>query len=118
MVTIRCNIAEEDKEEEGSFNVELFYKGDLIYERDHWGLDEEWKDGSSYSTSSNNISHRKMPAHGTYVLNVTIDSGKNINVDANWSIKILSTSGTTLVSDPYKMNFVDIFQEFETSFTL
>jgi hypothetical protein len=115
--TVHCNITEEDKEKEGAFNVELLHEGNLIYERDHWGLTEEWGDGTAHSTTSSNISHRNEPAIGTYTLKVMIDGGVNIDVDANWSIEILTTDGETFVSDPYQYQFNNDIREFQTSYS-
>src|SRR5262245_22325498 len=116
--TITCNIVNDNKEEPGSFNANLFFEGDLIYERDHWGLGENWDNGTTHSTTTNNISHRNIPAHGSYVLNIVIDSGDRIDVNADWSVTILTTDGQTLVSDPYRFKFEKGVREFETSYTL
>lgn len=116
--TISCVIIDNNKEKPGSFYVQLFQGGDLIYERDHWGLGEDWDNGTTHSTTSTNLSHREIPKHGTYLLNVVIDSGDNIDVNADWSVTILTTDGETLVSDPYRYNFEKDVREFETTYTL
>ena len=116
--TITCVIIDDNKEKPGSFNVQLLQGGDLIYERDHWGLNEDWDNGTTHATTSINLSHRQVPAHGTYVLNVVIDSGDNIDVNADWSVTILDTDGQTLVSDPYRYKFEKDVREFETSYAL
>ena len=116
--TISCNIVDDNKEKPGSFNVHLFHEGNLIYERDHWGLNEDWDDGTTHSTTTINLSHRNVPAHGTYVLNVQIDSGDNMDVNADWSVKILTTNSEVLQSDPYQYKFEKDVREFETSYTL
>jgi len=115
--TIICNIVDDNKEKPGSFNTQLFHDGERVYERDHWGLSEDWENDTTHSTTSNNISHRNEPAFGSYTLKVLIDSGDNIDVNANWSIEILTTDGETLVSDPYQFKFENDVREFQTGFS-
>ena len=43
-----CNIVDDNKEKPGSFNVQLFHDGNLIYERDHWGLSEDWENDTTH----------------------------------------------------------------------
>ena len=49
---------------------------------------------------------------------MVIDSGDNIDVNADWSVTILDTDGQTLVSDPYRYKFEKDVREFETSYML
>ena len=116
--TITCLIVDDNKEKPGSFKVELFQGGDLIYERDHWGLNEDWDNGTTHVTTSGNLSHRNVPAHGNYVLDVVIDSGQNIDVNADWSVTVLDTDSNQLRSDPCRYKFENDVKEFETSYTL
>lgn len=116
--TIKCYIGDEDKEAEGALDVHLFHEGTLVYERDNWGVHETWSDETMHQTTSGNLEHRRIPAHGTYVLNVVVSSGDNINMRGDWSIEILTTDGQILVSDPYQYMMETDVREMETSWTL
>jgi hypothetical protein len=115
--TILCNIVDDNKEKPGAFNVQLFHDGNIIYERDHWGLSEDWENDTTHSSTSGNLSHRNEPAFGSYVLKVMIDSGDNIDVNANWSVQVLTDDDETLVSDPYQYKFENDVREFQTTYS-
>jgi len=114
--TIICNIVDDNKEKPGAFNAQLFHEGNLVYERDHWGLSEDWENDTTHRTTSSNLTHRNEPAFGGYTLKVFIDSGDNIDVNANWSIEVMTTEGETLVSDPYQFKFENDVREFQTGY--
>src|SRR5262249_22516067 len=115
--SILCNIGDDNKEKPGAFNVLLFHEGNIIYECDDWGLSEDWENDTTHSTTSGNVGHRNEPAFGSYVLKVMIDSGDNIDVNANWSIQVVTDDGETLVSDPYQYKFENDVREFQTTYS-
>jgi hypothetical protein len=119
VATIECEITDQEKMFQGSFQIQLFREATLLYERRHWGLQEEWVAGTSHETTSSDLSPRDLPAHGNYRLRVVIDEGDlAIAVHAKWSISIVTTDGDTLVSDPF-IEFMDHqIREFETPFVL
>lgn len=117
-VTISCEILNDNKEEPGAFHVQLLRAGVLLYEREHWGLRENWDNGTSHETSSEDLSPRQLPAHGGYMLKVYVDSGEHIDVNANWSISILASDNTVIDSDRYAYIFDKSVREFETRFLL
>jgi hypothetical protein len=116
--TISCEILNDNKEEPGSFHVQLFHEGELLFERKHWGLRENWDNGSSHETTSGNLDSRQLLAHAGYVLRVYIDEGEHLDVNANWSVAILTTDHTELVSAPYPYIFEKSVRECEVSFVL
>ena len=115
---ITCVVADEDKEKAGSFRVQLFHEGELLYQRERWGLAEQWLDGTTHSTTSRNLGVDNFPARGTYVLKGFIDSGKNVDVNTYWSIEILTTDQKTIVSEPFRQDFSDDLREFEITYVI
>lgn len=116
-LTVACLTIDGNKEKPGSFDVRVLQGGGLIYKRDQGNFDKDRDDGTTQVTARTNIGHRKIPSHGSYALDVPIDPGDNMDMDAAGSITVMTSVGQSLVSNLYRHKFEHGVRSCETNYS-
>jgi hypothetical protein len=93
-ITVHFVVKDEDKESEGSFDVEVEKGGKRIVKKEGWGAGQLWKDRNTddldheFTTSIDG----KVQLKGRYILKSKL-KGKNVDVWGMYYIEVVDSAG-------------------------